>query len=229
MKKTILVTYALLVVGMIGCGSNNTSSNNANSCTVGYTWNGTSCVYNGVNNGLNNNGYVNGVYTGNVTNPQGCSVGYIWNGTTCIVGNNAQTIDPNTGLPINNGLPQSQIYPNYQQPQMAQNCGQGTYYNGSACAAVVVQQQGLCQQGQIGTQFYGCVQQASACETRYAYNDGGVSSCMPVAVTPCKSVRRKVRYVYSDSGSSNSDCNGGCATPKKIKYYKDGTVRKIKY
>jgi hypothetical protein len=114
------------------------------------------------------------------------------------------------------------------QPQIAvnpMNCPIGQYFNGVTCAAIVVSQ-GNC--NGINTQLYGCVQQCAQCANRYQYVRRGVSTCVPVAVSTssCKSVRtrRNGRVVLI----SNNGCNDG-STPRKIKFNRDGTIKKIKW
>jgi hypothetical protein len=210
--KNSLVVFGLLIFAVVGCGENNNGySNNANgNCQVGYSWNGSSCI---ANNGLNN-GYNTGL---NGIPQQNCIAPLVWNGTTCTnPQQNGQIIGQQPGVA------QIGIAP-------VQNCPAGQYFNGVTCNATITYQ-GNCQSGQINTVGYGCAQPASQCQTQYSYLNG--SSCMPapIQVPSCKSVRvrRNGRVVLIRNGCPN-DCSGNYGTPKKIKYNRDGSIKKIKW
>lgn len=206
--KNIFVAYSLLLFAVVGCGENNTGYSNANNCQPGTSWNGSACVQNGLN-GINN---------GTLPN-QGCAAGSGWNGNTCVPLNNGQ-LNPQVGVA---GVNQVAMVP-------AQNCPAGQYFNGANCA-VTVNYQGSCGNGQINTFSYGCAQTAIQCEHGYSYLSG--SSCLPapIVVSSCKSrqVRRNGRVVILRNGCPN-DCSGNYGgTPRKIKYKKDGSIKKIKW
>lgn len=202
--KNIFAIYGLLLFSLVGCGENNNGYYNANSCQAGYSMINGSCV---MNNGYNSQyGYNTGMngYPMNGALPQGCTTGYIWNGSTCIpqtsnVAGVAVAVAPTT-----------------------QNCSNGQYFNGANCAATLAYQ-GACPSGQINTSAYGCIQTASQCQNQYSYLNG--SSCVPAQVTlPSCSACQNSRIRRSGRIAACSSTSG---TPKKIKFNKDGSVKKI--
>jgi hypothetical protein len=209
MKNSILA-FGFLVFTVVGCGESNMTNAN-NNCQPGYGWNGNSCVA-----GLNS-----GVYTGaNNTMVQRCTNGWSWNTATAACVQN--------GVPVTGVAGQQILVPSPTNTAI-QNCPVGQFFNGTVCAATITTQ-GNCQIGQINTTQYGCASRATQCQTQYAYLNG--SSCLPapVAVPSCRSTetRRNGRVVLIRNGCPN-DCKGNYNGVRKIKYNKDGTLKKIKY
>ena len=163
----------------------------------------------------------------NVVPAQNCPNGLTWNSTI------NQCVNVN-GTNVNGT---QQLLPGQTQVVQAQDCptANGLYFNGSSCSAIVIP--GGCQNGGISgvnTQAYGCARLNTQCDSQYSYMHHRRSRCMPVNVIVYDDY-----YQYDQNNSYNDQYNqspGGCMSAAcgcyggsyKIKYRRDGSIRKIK-